>query len=131
MTFDEIQAENVRLRAENEHLRKQLAMSNVDSLADELQRARQDEQRAIQDAIRLEDKLTYWKAECEALKANQPGKKQGICEQCGAPFTTDPHGHRRKRFCSTKCRQRSSRETWYIHELERKVRTRFVTNQKM
>jgi hypothetical protein len=122
-------AENLRLKAENEHLRNQLAMSNVDALADELEKARADERRAIQAVCRLEDKLTYWQARCKELEGNQhAGKKPGVCELCGSPFTADPHGHKRKRFCSAKCRQRSSRETRYIHELERKVRTRLVTN---
>ncbi len=124
MTFDEVQAENVRLRAENEHLRKQLALCNVDTLADELQRARQDETRALQELFRAQDKVTYWRGEYEALKVQISQKRQGICEQCGAPFETDPHGHKRKRFCSVRCRQASSRETRRIHDFEQRVNTR-------
>jgi len=97
--------------------------SSADTLADEVQQSRQDEQRALQEVLRLEDKVTYWKGLYESLAATLPQKRQGICEVCGAEFLTMPGGHKRKRFCSAKCRQAFSRESRYIHDLEQRVKT--------
>lgn len=128
MTTEDLERQNSHLRMEVAQLRRELSQANVEGLQGEINKQWRENQELIGNEIRLEAKLEFWKEKLHLLElATKERIKPGVCESCGVKFDAVRGGHKKKRFCSDRCRKRNQRDNAYNKKLEETCKNQLVT----